>query len=150
MFIAFSSSTAEDFIKECNISKKFDHPNVLSLIGVCIIPKESVPLMVMPFMHHGDVKSFLKSKRGNDIKVENFPPVTLATYIVALCCFTIHCMNNYIYTVLVNRLKFFHNKHMYDSLTSKGILIKAHISMAAKKSQQMKHKTCVSFIQIIV
>ena len=47
MFIDFSSSTA-DFIKECNIAKNFDHPNVLSLIGVCIIPEEAVPLMVMP------------------------------------------------------------------------------------------------------
>ena len=73
--VDFSSSTAEDFIKECNIANKFDHPNILSLIGVCIIPEESVPLMVMPYMHHGDIKSFMKSKRADNIKVENFPPV---------------------------------------------------------------------------
>ena len=75
MFVDFSSSTAEDFIKECNIARKFDHPNVLNLIGVCIIPQEAVPLMVMPFMHHGDVKSFVKSKRANTITVETFPEV---------------------------------------------------------------------------
>ena len=40
--------------------------------------------------------------------------------------------------------KILHNKQTYDSPTSKGILIKAHISMAAKHSQQMKHKTNVS------
>ena len=73
----FSSSTAEDFIQECNIAKKFDHPNVLSLIGVSIIPEEAVPLMVMPFMHHGDVRSFIKSKRANNVKVESFPLVKL-------------------------------------------------------------------------
>ena len=78
-FVDFSSSTAKDFIKECNIANKFDHPNVLSLIGVCIIPEEAVPLMVMPYMHHGDVKSFVKSKRENSIKVEEFPPVRLTT-----------------------------------------------------------------------
>ena len=78
MFVDFSASTA-DFIKECNIAKKFDHPNVLSLIGVCIIPEESVPLMVMPYMHHGDVKSFIKSKRGN-IQAEKFPLVKLPSY----------------------------------------------------------------------
>ena len=75
MLIDFSSSTAEDFIKECNVAKKFDHPNVLSLIGVCIIPKEAMPLMVMPFMHHGDVKSFIRSKRGNNVEVKKFPLV---------------------------------------------------------------------------
>ena len=84
MFVAFSSSTAEDFIKECNIAKKIDHPNVLSLVGVCIIPEESVPLMVMPYMHHGDVKSFVKSKRGNTIKVEKFPLVMLTVSTTAL------------------------------------------------------------------
>ena len=77
MFVAFSSSAAEDFIKECNIAKNFDHPNVLSLIGVCIIPEEAMPLMVMPYMHHGDVKSFVKSKRANSVKVKEYPLVSL-------------------------------------------------------------------------
>ena len=81
-FIDFSLSSAEDFIKECNIANKFDHPNILSLIGVCIIPEESVPLMVMPYMHHGDVKSFIKSKRENDFKAESFPLVKLYSYSV--------------------------------------------------------------------
>ena len=77
MFTAFSSSTEEDFIAECNIAKKFDHPNVLSLIGVTIIPEEAMPMMVMPYMHHGDVKSFVKSKRGSSVKVEEYPMVRL-------------------------------------------------------------------------
>ena len=33
--------------------------------------------MIMPFMHHGDVKSFLKSKRGNSIELDHFPEVTI-------------------------------------------------------------------------
>jgi len=78
LFVDFSTSTAENFIEECHVASKFNHPNVLSLIGVCIIPEETTPLMVMPYMHHGDVKSFLKSKRGSNIKVENFPSVKLA------------------------------------------------------------------------
>ena len=36
-----------------------------------------MPLMVMPYMHHGDVKSFVKSKRGNSVKVEEYPLVRL-------------------------------------------------------------------------
>jgi len=79
LFVDFSTSTAKNFIEECHVASKFNHPNVLSLIGVSIVPEEAAPLMVMPYMHHGDVKSFLKSKRGSNIKVENFPMVKLAS-----------------------------------------------------------------------
>ena len=77
-FAAFSSSTAQDFIRECNISKTFDHPNVLSFIGVSIMLEEATPLMVMSYMHHGDLKSFMKSKRGNNLIIVEFPLVKLA------------------------------------------------------------------------
>ena len=32
--------------------------------------------MIMPFMHNGDVKSFVKSKRKNILEVTKFPEVT--------------------------------------------------------------------------
>ena len=70
-----SSSKAKEFMEECNIAKKFDHPNVLSLLGISFTPEENKPLMVMPYMHHGDVKSYLKSKRGGVVKIEEFPQV---------------------------------------------------------------------------
>ena len=41
------------------------------------MPEKATPLMVMPYMHHGDLKSFVKSKRGNDLKVIEFPLVKL-------------------------------------------------------------------------
>ena len=68
-------SKAKEFIEECSVISKFDHPNVLSLIGVSIDSAKAIPLMVMPFMHHGDVKSFVKSKRGNLIECDHFPEV---------------------------------------------------------------------------
>ena len=34
-----------------------------------------MPLMVMPYMHHGDVKSFVKSKRANTVKIQQYPLV---------------------------------------------------------------------------
>jgi len=67
----------EEFTKECIIAKQFDHPNVLGLIGVSIIKKEALPLMILPYMHNGDVKSFVKSKRGASIKVTDFPIVSV-------------------------------------------------------------------------
>ena len=72
-----SLSNAQEFIEECSIARRFDHPNVLSLIGVSIIPEENTPLMIMPYMQLGDVRSFLKSKRGNKITIDNFPEVMI-------------------------------------------------------------------------
>ena len=65
----------DQFIKECIIAKRFNHPNILNLVGVSYIQGESVPLMILPFMHNGDVKSFVKSKRGNILEVTEFPEV---------------------------------------------------------------------------
>ena len=70
-----SMSTAKEFIDECVLASKFDHPNVLNIIGVSIIPEEETPLMIMPFMHNGSVQSYIKSKRGNTIKLSHFPEV---------------------------------------------------------------------------
>ena len=81
MCVIYSLSTAtsfaktEEFIKECIIAKQLDHPNVLGLIGVSIIRAEALPLMILPYMHNGDVKSYLRSKREGRIHVTNFPEV---------------------------------------------------------------------------
>ena len=55
--------------------KRFNHPNILSLIGVSYIKGEAIPLMILPFMRNGDVKSFVKSKRGNILEPTEFPQV---------------------------------------------------------------------------
>lgn len=70
-----SYSSAREFIAECNIANRFDHPNVLSLIGVSIVPKDNIPLMVMPYMLNGDVKSYLKSQRGDSVDADQLPKV---------------------------------------------------------------------------
>ena len=67
----------QNFIEECMLTSKLDHPNVLSLIGVSINPEDATLHMIMPFMDHGDVKSFLKSKRGDVIEYTNFPKVSI-------------------------------------------------------------------------
>ena len=79
-----SLSNTKTFIDECVVTSKLDHPNVLSLIGASINPEDGTLHMIMLFMHHGDVKSFLKSKRGNMIEVDHFPKV--ATHIRRYSC----------------------------------------------------------------
>ena len=59
--------------------KYFDHPNVLSLIGVSF-DKENNPAMVLPFMSNGDVKAYLLSQRVSDTDVDTFPPVMFTVY----------------------------------------------------------------------
>ena len=42
--------------------KKFEHPNVMNLIGVCIDVGER-PYIVMPFMANGSLLTYLKKER---------------------------------------------------------------------------------------
>ena len=42
--------------------QKFDHPNVLQLIGVCL-DGGPAPYIIMPFMTNGSLLSYLKKER---------------------------------------------------------------------------------------
>lgn len=51
---------------------KFDHPNVMQLIGVCVVNSDSGngPFIVMPFMEKGSLLDFLR-KEAKDLFVDN-------------------------------------------------------------------------------
>ncbi|KYO26298.1 tyrosine-protein kinase receptor UFO isoform B [Alligator mississippiensis] len=63
-------SELEDFLSEAVCMKDFDHPNVMTLIGVCLQSSESggfpAPVVLLPFMQHGDLHSFLLYSRLGD------------------------------------------------------------------------------------
>ena len=42
---------------------KFDHPNVISLIGLCLDAGPS-PYIILPFMENGSLLSYVKKNRG--------------------------------------------------------------------------------------
>ncbi|KAG8448804.1 hypothetical protein GDO86_015758 [Hymenochirus boettgeri] len=68
MKIAICTRTEmEDFLSEAVCMKEFDHPNVMRLIGVCLQNTENEgypsPVVILPFMKHGDLHSFLLYSR---------------------------------------------------------------------------------------
>ncbi|XP_058508215.1 tyrosine-protein kinase Mer [Solea solea] len=63
---SFSQREIEEFLNEAACMKDFNHPNVISLLGVCLevgsghFPK---PMVILPFMKYGDLHSFLLRSR---------------------------------------------------------------------------------------
>ena len=111
-YVDISLANTKTFIEECIVTSKLDHPNVLSLLGVSINAENVSLLMIMPFMHHGDVKSFLKSKRGDMIEFDHFPKVYIiintcvTTYSSYLCTYRCYYIcSTIMYTCIINYMK---------------------------------------------
>ena len=49
------------FMDEATILMRFDHPNVLSLVGIAI--KDNIPKIMTPFMANSDLRTFLKGNQ---------------------------------------------------------------------------------------
>jgi len=77
MCVATSVDGMKDLVAETAIMKGFHHPNVLPLLGVCVDydDDDDVLKIVMPFMAHGDLKTFLKEKRVSPNNTHDYPKV---------------------------------------------------------------------------
>ena len=61
---SYSSKDINDLMTESEKMMWFNHPNVMSLIGVCIDVGEA-PYVVMPFMINGSLLAYLKKNRSH-------------------------------------------------------------------------------------
>jgi len=84
-------------LKESAIMKSFDHPNVLGLVGISLNTEDGTPMIVIPFMKYGDLKTFLVSKRKQTKAKNSYPEVSIigimAVFITAWSC--THTLENY-------------------------------------------------------
>ena len=55
------ASDKKKLLKEVTTMLLFDHPNVMSLIGVCF--DGEMPLIIMPFMSNGSVLGYVKRNK---------------------------------------------------------------------------------------
>ena len=59
----YDSTAVREMLKECSKMYKFDHPNVLTLTGVCL-DGGPAPYIIMPFMANGSLLAYLKENRA--------------------------------------------------------------------------------------
>ncbi|XP_036001986.1 tyrosine-protein kinase receptor TYRO3 isoform X2 [Fundulus heteroclitus] len=67
----YSKQDLHEFLREAEIMKSFDHENVVRLLGVTLKKVEDsplpLPLVILPYMKHGDLRRFLIATRYGDI-----------------------------------------------------------------------------------
>ena len=64
----FDTTAAEELFEECAKMINLNHPNVLTLRGVCM-DQGPVPYIVLPYMANGSLLNYLK--RNRTVLVQN-------------------------------------------------------------------------------
>ena len=65
----------------------FQHPNVMSLIGVCL--DREIPLLIMPFMSNGNVLEYVKNHK-KELLLSSKAEVKEACHIGVVCVYASH------------------------------------------------------------
>ena len=59
--------------------KRFDHLNVVGLLGVCFDTPDGYPYLILPFMVNGNVRDYLRKKRVHVSNMNTLPAVNKKT-----------------------------------------------------------------------
>jgi len=63
------------------LMSEFQHPHVLGLIGISLDANNS-PYLLLPYMENGDLREFLKNKRGSSMSnITSYPAVRLIVWV---------------------------------------------------------------------
>ena len=57
--------------------KRFDHPNIVGLLGVCFDTPDGYPYLILPYMINGNVRDYLKDKRVHHTNTAVLPDVSV-------------------------------------------------------------------------
>lgn len=66
----FDKHQVQSILEESLKMKRFNHRNVLGLIGVCVNAGPA-PYLIMPYMANGSLLSYLKRERSNLVLINN-------------------------------------------------------------------------------
>ena len=69
-FLGSGNSDVNSFLNEALIMKDFNHPNVLSLIGISLENGE-FPVVILPFMANGDLLSYIRNERNVSFSIND-------------------------------------------------------------------------------
>ena len=93
----YTASDLKQLAEESQIMAKFDHPNVMNLLGVSI-SKSKTLLIIMPFMAQGSLLSYLKKHRDElAMSSEDIAESEKQVYIVKFAC----CLTKYCFSIVI-------------------------------------------------
>lgn len=62
-YLGAGADDVNSFLNEALIMKDFDHPNVLTLIGITM-DKGEFPMVILPFMHNGALLTYIRDENN--------------------------------------------------------------------------------------
>ena len=70
-----SKQELRSLLNESLLMKRFDHLNIVGLLGVCFDTPDGYPYLVLPFMANGNIRDYLKGKRVHISDTDTLPEV---------------------------------------------------------------------------
>ena len=81
MYISYTDLSSKQelrsLLNESLLMRRFDHPNIVGLLGVCFDTPDGYPYLILPYMINGNVRDYLKDKRVHHTNTAVLPDVSV-------------------------------------------------------------------------